>query len=317
MADFHDDGVEEDDGVDGIEGAVLPGLDLLDDGVGGVGDQGGGDLHLVDLKQVLLDLAHAQAARVEADDRFVEAVELAPVLGDEGGLEVAVAVAGDFDGDLAVVAAQGFGAVAVAGVGRASGGAFRRAPVLVVAEMGGQLGVEDAVDEAFLEFGEQSVGAKQVAGLAVVLEELVEEGVSNGLFHWDVLVLLIGHINGKHLHKIYDTPRTGQPRTRTYSPRTRTDGLRTLTDGLSTRTDEPATRTDEPSTRTDEPFTRTDQPSTRTDEPRTRTDEPFTRTDEPSTRTDQTSTRTDEPSICTDEHLIRTDEPRESGLPDS
>jgi hypothetical protein len=79
--------------------------------------------------------------------------------------------------------------------------------VLFVAEVGGQPGVEDAVDEALLELGEKSVGAEQVAGLAVVLEQLAEERVGDGLFHLDVLVLLMGHISGKHLHKIYDTPK--------------------------------------------------------------------------------------------------------------
>lgn len=94
VADFHHDGVEVNDGVDALEAAVLPSLDLLDDGVGGVGDEGAGDLDLVDFKEVLLDLAHAQTARIEAHDALVEAVELAPVLGHEGGLKLAVAVGG-------------------------------------------------------------------------------------------------------------------------------------------------------------------------------------------------------------------------------
>ena len=42
VADFDDDGIEIDDGVDGIERAGLPGFDFLDDGIGGVSDQGGG-----------------------------------------------------------------------------------------------------------------------------------------------------------------------------------------------------------------------------------------------------------------------------------
>jgi len=42
--------------------------------------------------------------------------------------------------------------------------------------------------------------------LAVVFEKLVEQCVGDEWFHWDVLVLLMGHISGKHLHKNYDTP---------------------------------------------------------------------------------------------------------------
>ena len=57
MADFDDDGVEVDDGIDRLEAAVLPGFDLVNDGVGGVGDEGGGDFDFVDLEKVLLDLS--------------------------------------------------------------------------------------------------------------------------------------------------------------------------------------------------------------------------------------------------------------------
>ena len=48
-------------------------------------------------------------------------------------------------------------------VGRALEAARRRALVLVVAEMGGELGVEHAVDEALLELGKQAVGPEKVA----------------------------------------------------------------------------------------------------------------------------------------------------------
>ena len=47
---------------------------------------------------------------------------------------------------------------------------------------GGEFGVEDAVDEALLELGEQAVGSEQVAGLSVVFEQLVEERVGDGWF---------------------------------------------------------------------------------------------------------------------------------------
>ncbi|MEY3898071.1 MAG: hypothetical protein RLZZ214_3592, partial [Verrucomicrobiota bacterium] len=40
-----------------------------------------------------------------------------------------------------------------------------------------------------------------------ILEKLVEERVGDGWFHSDVLVLVMGHISGKHLHKKSYTPR--------------------------------------------------------------------------------------------------------------
>jgi hypothetical protein len=60
---------------------------------------------------------------------------------------------------LAVVAEQVLGVVAVAGVGRASGGACGRTLVLVVTQVRGELGIENAVDEALFELGEQVVRA--------------------------------------------------------------------------------------------------------------------------------------------------------------
>jgi hypothetical protein len=111
-------------------------------------------------------------------------------LGNEGGLEVAVAVAWDFDGEFAVVAAECFWAVTVAGVGSVYGWALGlvrgRAAVLFIAEVGGKLGIQNAVDEAFLELGKQAVGSEQVAGLAVILEKLVEECVGDKWFHFEV-----------------------------------------------------------------------------------------------------------------------------------
>ncbi len=170
MADFNDDCVEVNNGVDGIEIAVLPGFDLLDDCVGGVRNEGARDLYLVDFKEVLLDLAHAQAARIEAHDALVEAVELAPVLRHECGFKVAVTVARNLDCKLTVVATQRLGAVAITGVGLACGGALWRTLMFVVAEVSGELGIKNAVDEPLFEFSEQPFWAEQIAGLTIVFE---------------------------------------------------------------------------------------------------------------------------------------------------
>jgi hypothetical protein len=148
----------------------------------------------------LLDLAHAQAAGVVADDGLVEAVEMALVLGDEGGFEAARTVAGYADGQLAVPGAEGLVAVAVARVGLP----FGRLAVLLVAEMGGHLAFKDAVDEALLQLGEEPVGAEQIARPAVVLQQLVEQLVFDVRFHGWSLVESEAHPSN-HLHKIYFT----------------------------------------------------------------------------------------------------------------
>lgn len=79
-------------------------------------------------------------------------VEMALVLGgDEHGLQHADMVTGDLDGQLSVITAENFGAVSVASIGVGSG----RRLVLFVAEVVGQLGIENAVDEPLLKFSEQ------------------------------------------------------------------------------------------------------------------------------------------------------------------
>lgn len=105
------------------------------------------------------------------------------MLGDEGGLEGAVAVARDLDGELALVAADGLAAVAVASIGWAFRGNSGGRLMLFVAEVGGEFGVEDAVDKALFQLSEQAIGTGQVAGLLLVFKDLVEESVGDCRFH--------------------------------------------------------------------------------------------------------------------------------------
>ena len=65
---------------------------------------------------LLASLAHRQAAGVQRDDFVVEARPTGLVLGDELGLEAAMAVAGHLDGQFAEIALEGLLALAVAGV---------------------------------------------------------------------------------------------------------------------------------------------------------------------------------------------------------
>src|SRR5690606_6992492 len=118
VTDLYDDGVEVDDWIDRIKTAVLPGGDLFGDRFGGIGDEFRGDLHLVDLLEVLLDLPNAQAPGIQADDAVVEPVEVPLVLGNESRLKSSVTIPGDFDRQLSVVTADSFEAVPIAGVRR-------------------------------------------------------------------------------------------------------------------------------------------------------------------------------------------------------
>ena len=65
---------------------------------------------------LLASFAHRQAAGVQRDDFVVEARPTGLVLGDELGLEAAMAVAGHLDGQFAEIALEGLLALAVAGV---------------------------------------------------------------------------------------------------------------------------------------------------------------------------------------------------------
>ena len=65
---------------------------------------------------LLASFAHRQAAGVQRDDFVVEARPTGLVLGDELGLEAAMAVAGHLDGQFAEIALEGLLALAVSGV---------------------------------------------------------------------------------------------------------------------------------------------------------------------------------------------------------
>lgn len=139
--------------ADGWKALVVALAELAQRLLGRFGD--GSLLDVLEFARDLLLLLPAHELEAVGDAALVpdlgdESVEVALVLGDQSGLELAVAVSGHLDLHLALVAAQLLGAVAVAGVGGPRLGSLT---VLLVAQMGSKLEVEHLVDQPPLELG--------------------------------------------------------------------------------------------------------------------------------------------------------------------
>ena len=153
-----------------VERSVLPFPDLVEDRVRHPADEVRRDLGPVKLGQVTLDLAHRHAARVEAQNLAVEAIEPGLALGDQLRLEAADAVAWHRNVDLAILGQDRLCARSVAAVAAA---AARRIAFLV-AQVLGQLGPERPLDQRLLELLEKPIVARQVFGLLVVSKQLIQ-----------------------------------------------------------------------------------------------------------------------------------------------
>src|SRR5215471_6081134 len=150
VADLDPQGIEEHHWVNRVERSVLPVPHLIEDLVRNPADEVGRDLGAVDLGKVALDLAHAHAARVKAQDLVVEAVEPGLMLGDQLGYEAAGPIARYRNLDLAILSQNGLRARAVAAVAAAA----PRRITLLVAKVLGQLGTERALDQCLLQLFE-------------------------------------------------------------------------------------------------------------------------------------------------------------------
>jgi len=117
-----------------------------------------------------LDLANRHAARVEAENLLVKAVEPGLALGNQQRLEAAGPIAGDGNLDLAIVGQDGLRAGAVAAVATAAAGRI----ALLVAEMFAQLRTQRALDQRFLQLLEKPVRSRQVLGLLIVSKKLIQ-----------------------------------------------------------------------------------------------------------------------------------------------
>jgi len=130
-------------GHTGSSGRDCQALHLVHDSVGHARNEVGRDVGAVDFSEVRLNIAHAHAARVHAQNLVVEALERALVLLHQLRLERAVAVARHLNGHVALVCAQRLLARAVARVATAL--AFLGA--WLVAQVVGHLGLQGALHE--------------------------------------------------------------------------------------------------------------------------------------------------------------------------
>jgi hypothetical protein len=111
-----------------------------------------------------LNLTHRHAARVEAQNLVVEAVEPRLAFGDQQWLEAAGPVARDGNIDLAILGQNRLRARAVAVVAAAAA----RRIALLVAKMLTQLRAKRTLDQRLLQLLEKPVRTRQVLRLLIV-----------------------------------------------------------------------------------------------------------------------------------------------------
>src|SRR5947209_1406419 len=117
-----------------------------------------------------LDLAHRHAARVQAENLLVKAVEPGLALGDQQWLEAAGPVAWHSDVDLAVVGQDRLRAGAVAAVAATAAGRI----ALLVAKMLAQLRTKRPLNQRLLQLLEKPVRTSEVFRLLIVSKQLIQ-----------------------------------------------------------------------------------------------------------------------------------------------
>jgi hypothetical protein len=111
-----------------------------------------------------LYLAHRHATGVQRDDLVIEPIPAGLVLGNQMGLEAAVAVTGHLNGQLTEIALERLLALAVAGVTAHIGNGF----VALVAQVLSELGVQCPLDQQLGQLLEQAAVADEVFRFLVV-----------------------------------------------------------------------------------------------------------------------------------------------------
>src|SRR3954453_3833064 len=149
LADLHPQGVKEDQGIDRLEWAGLPGRDLVQNGIRDGADQVGRDLDAIQLAQVPDDLAGAHTPRVHRDHLIGETRKAALILGDQLRVEAGLPVAGDLQIELAGVGDHRLATISIAAVAR-----------LLAGEMMIHLGIQDALGERLFQAVEKAVWIK-------------------------------------------------------------------------------------------------------------------------------------------------------------
>ena len=107
-------GIQEQDRIDRVQGPRLPGQGLVGYGVGDPRDQFGRDGHPVEIFDMALDISGAHAPCVHGDDLVVEVGPTRLVLADQLRIEAAFAVPGDLYRQIALVVFERLGGLAVA-----------------------------------------------------------------------------------------------------------------------------------------------------------------------------------------------------------
>jgi hypothetical protein len=149
-SDLDDDRVDQHHGVDRVEGPVLPGDLVVDDRVGDLRDRLPGDVGVVDLREVPLNVTGRHALRVERDDVAGQPIEAALMLGDRDRFERSGAVAGHQDLDLADLGRDRLRIGAVTGVARPS----TLNSVTFVAQVFGELDLESSLQHVAHQIGQ-------------------------------------------------------------------------------------------------------------------------------------------------------------------
>ncbi len=174
VADFHMDGVDEDDGIDRVQWAVLPFGHALQDLVGDGRDGLAGDVGAIDLGQVGLDLARGQALRGERDDHLVDAGQAPLPFLHDLRLERSVPVARDGNLHRADLGQHRFGAGPVAGVAAV----LARRIVPVITEVIGDLALQSRLQKPLRQLLQQTSLARQLESFGLgaahqLLDQLV------------------------------------------------------------------------------------------------------------------------------------------------
>jgi len=143
LADLHVDGIDEHDGVHGIERPALPFRQAFHDPVGDRGNSLLGYLSAVHLGQVRGDLPVGQPFRGKGNDHLIDAGQPPLPFGDDFRLETGIAVPGHRNLHRSRVGKHRLGPPAVTGI--AAVAAFR--VVLAIPEVIVQLAFQGALDD--------------------------------------------------------------------------------------------------------------------------------------------------------------------------
>jgi hypothetical protein len=170
LADLHPQGVKEDQRVDRLERAGLPGGDFVQDGICHGADQVRRDLDAIKLAQMPDDLAGAHAPRIHGDHLVIEAGEAALISGNQLGIEARLPIARDLQIQLAGIRHDRLAAIPVAAVAR-----------LLTGEMMIHLGIQGSFRERLLQVIQKAV---RIEGRLRICpsQKLVQDGVRNTRF---------------------------------------------------------------------------------------------------------------------------------------